>query len=101
MKLYLLIIAILFLSPRLLGQNINSKIWDKNSSQYDYIPDTVLYQPPDNQINIIDIDLDQDGTNDFRLKSLYKDGSQWYNEYRLTIESFNNNQIAYSQSADR
>ncbi len=97
MKTYFLIFTILVFSLQIFGQSINSGIWNSNNYYFDFNPDTNLYQPQNNNINILEVDLNGDGTNDFRLSTLFRDGSQWYWEKRITIEGLNQNQIAYSQ----
>jgi len=96
MKIYLLVSAML-VSIQIFGQSIHSGIWDNNDYHFNYNPDTNLYQPQNNNVNILEIDLNGDGTNDFRLSTLFRDGSQWYWEKRIEIEGLNQNQIAYSQ----
>jgi len=97
MKTYLLIFTILAFSLEIFGQSINSGIWTSNDYHLDFNPDTNLFLPQNNNVNILEIDLNGDGSNDFRLSTLFRDGSQWYLEKRITIEGLNQNQIAYSQ----
>lgn len=97
MKTFLLISLTLFFSLQILGQSIYSGIWGSDDYHYDFNPDTNLYQPLNYDSNILEIDLNEDGTNDFKLTTLLKDHSQWGYEERVTIEGLNQNQVAYSQ----
>ena len=97
MKPFLLTSITLFFSPQILGQSIFSGIWGNDDYHYDFNPDTNLYQPPNYGSNIVEIDLNGDGTNDFKLTTLLKDYAQWGYEERITIEGLNRNQVAYSQ----
>ena len=94
MKKHLFILAILALSFPLFGQNIYSGIYDIDDYYFDFNPDTNLYQPQNNEVNTLDIDLNGDGTDDFRFSSLYREGSQWYCEKGIGLESLGQNQIA-------
>lgn len=94
MKTQLLIFAILVFSLPLFGQSIYSGVYGIDDYHYDFNPDTILPQPPNNEVNIMEIDLNGDGTNDFRFSCLYRQRTWWYTEKRITLEKLNQNQIA-------
>ncbi len=96
MKTLLFLLVILFFSHQIFGQGIYSGIWDDNCYHFDFDPDTIIYQPENNETNTLEIDLNGDGTNDFEFSTYYRYGAQWYWESRIMIEGLNQNQIAFS-----
>ncbi len=97
MKTFLFSLGVFFVSVTLMGQNIYSGIWDDYDYYFDFRPDTILPEPQNYVVNNLEIDMNGDGTKDFRLTTLLRDEAQWSNRRRVTIEGLSQNQVAYSE----